>query len=86
MTLGQKLMVRLKELDITQTQLAKMTGIPQTSISNYINDKSEPNVSKLVKLAIALKVPWEFFFTEYYDAPATDKVDTRGLEMEVATK
>lgn len=45
--------MRLKELrnNISQTQLAKALGIPQTTYSNYERGDNEPDIKTLCKIA-----------------------------------
>ena len=49
-----KLQIRLQEFlcdeELTQTQLAKITGIFQSNISDYVNNGVEPNYDKFIKL------------------------------------
>lgn len=49
-----KLQIRLQEFlrdeELNQTELAKMTGIFQSNISDYINQGVEPNYDKFIKL------------------------------------
>jgi len=51
---------RIKTLRVlskkSQTCVSTETGIPQTTISDWENDKSEPTVSDTKKLAVALNV------------------------------
>jgi predicted XRE-type DNA-binding protein len=41
--------------NIDQAQLSRMTGIPQPSISNYINGKTSPSFHNADRIAKALK-------------------------------
>ena len=54
-------MKKLKELreklDISQTELSKKIGIPQSSYSHFEVGRSEPNINTLIKLADFFKVP-----------------------------
>ena len=46
----------MKERKITQTELAKRTGIRQSSISDWLNDRYEPKQDKVYIIAKALNV------------------------------
>jgi len=43
-----------KKRNITQKQLSKKTGIPQSKISNYENFRSFPRINTLQKILLAL--------------------------------
>ncbi len=45
--------MRLKELraNKTQTEISQILNIPQTTYSNYENNKAEPNIEMLCKIA-----------------------------------
>ena len=46
-----------EKLDISQTELSKKIGIPQSSYSHFEVGRSEPNIATLIKLADFYKVP-----------------------------
>ena len=48
-----------KKKGITQEQLAKLTGLSRNTIINFENDKRNPRVRDLRKIANALSVPIE---------------------------
>ncbi|MFA7136194.1 MAG: helix-turn-helix transcriptional regulator [Bacteroidales bacterium] len=53
---GTKLRYLRKQLNISQQKLGEETGIPQTTISDWENNKYLPNINEAVKLAAALGV------------------------------
>lgn len=55
MTFGQKMRNKRKSKGISQQFLSKEIGIPQTTISDWENDKSLPNVIDAYKIANALE-------------------------------
>lgn len=70
----------MAEHKITQTELAKRTGIRQSSISDWLNNRYEPKQDKVYLLANALNVSpaWLLGYSEsdtsnpangYYDDP-----------------
>ena len=48
-----------KRKGITQEQLAKLTGLSRNTIINFENDRRNPRVKDLRKIAKALSVPIE---------------------------
>lgn len=46
----------LEEKDISQYRLAKMTGISNSLINSYCNNRRDPGIESLQKIAKALKV------------------------------
>jgi ABC-type transport system substrate-binding protein/transcriptional regulator with XRE-family HTH domain len=62
MELGKKIADRLKELKLTQTELAARSGITQAAINKYIKNRSKPAYNNILKLAQVLKVPPGWFF------------------------
>ena len=62
MKLGYRLYMRMKELGLTQAQLAAKTGLSQQIISNYINNKFKPGYDAILALSKALDVNPAWFF------------------------
>ncbi|HBG7381142.1 TPA: helix-turn-helix transcriptional regulator [Clostridioides difficile] len=56
MSIGYKLRYYRKNSMLSQSELSKMTGIAQTTISDLEKDKYMPKVDTLCKLAQALDV------------------------------
>ena len=56
---------------ISAAQLAKMSGVSEASISNYLNDKVKPKTNNIQKLASALEVN-EAWLMGYDVAPDAD--------------
>lgn len=52
----QKLIARRKELGITQTELAKQIGVPQSTIGRYETLVISPSLSHIVRICQVLKV------------------------------
>jgi transcriptional regulator with XRE-family HTH domain len=55
------LLERMKELDWSQADLARASGLTRPAISNYINGRT-PDEAALVKIAKAFKLPRELVF------------------------
>ena len=62
MQLGQRIARRMKELGLTQMQLAKRSGIRQQTISQYIRGKFKPGFDAIFALSKALWVDPGWFF------------------------
>ena len=52
----KKLMI---EREMTAADIARKTGMTQAALSRYINDKRNPNINSVIKIAKALNVPIE---------------------------
>lgn len=55
MNFAKKLKIRMAELDMKGTELAKITGFHATSISRWRNGKGVPDINDIMKLAKALE-------------------------------
>lgn len=53
---GSNLVALLKEKGMTQSQLAKDTGLSTSRISDYINGYSAPSVFAIINMAYALDI------------------------------
>lgn len=86
MGLGSRLKKARKKLRLTQKQVADKIGIDDTTISKYENDKSEPDIETLKKLANLYEVSPQWLLVGYeieidrentvpkYDAQTTIKL------------
>lgn len=63
---GEKLKDIRLEKKLTQSELANMVGCSAIAISRYENDKREPSMEILKKLADALNVDIGYFFQDVY--------------------
>lgn len=52
----KKLMI---EREMTAADISRKTGITQAALSRYINDKRNPRLNSVIKIAKALNVPIE---------------------------
>lgn len=73
MTIGEKIKYLRKQKGVTQTELARLTGIHQVSIAKYEKDKMIPQPDQLQKIIEALNVSSMIFFDD-----STFKLNTRG--------
>jgi transcriptional regulator with XRE-family HTH domain len=63
----KNLSFELQKRGVKQTELAKIAGLKQESISRLVNQTRRPNLQTVNKIAKALKLkPWELFVD--YDA------------------
>lgn len=54
---GTKLRYLRKQLNITQQELGKKINIPQSTISDWENNKYLPDIDKAIKIAAGLDIP-----------------------------
>ena len=47
---------------LTQAELAKILGISKTTVNNWENGRSEPNLSQLRKISELSGIPMDFIF------------------------
>ena len=72
MTIGEKIKYLRKQKGVTQTELARITGIHQVSIAKYEKDKMIPQPEQLEKIVEALNVSRMIFFND-----SSFKLETR---------
>ena len=56
MTIGQSIKYARKERAISQTELSKMMGVTQATMSNWEHDKVVPNTFNLISMADSLDI------------------------------
>ena len=56
MKVGRRLYLARKRMEMTQNELADLTGICKTTISRYENDYMKPGMSNLIKLSDILGI------------------------------
>ena len=61
MSFAEKLKKLMFELNISQAQVSKLTGIGKSSISQYLSGKNEPSKNRKREIALALGVDGEYF-------------------------
>ena len=69
MTFGQNLKKFRHEKNISQTKLFQKTGFPQTTISDWENNKYLPNIVEAQKLAKVLGVRLSKLLGDKFDFP-----------------
>lgn len=69
MNFADKLTGLMQELDLSQSQLSRLTGISKPNISQYIAGKHEPSKERKREIARALGVQEDYF--EIFKAAAT---------------
>lgn len=71
MQLGDIIQAQLTMKNMTQTDLAKKINIGQRSISNYVNNKSMPDLETLAKICNILEIDiYTILGTKQYDNEA----------------
>ena len=61
---SEKVKKLMKENNINQKQLAKLSGITESSISRYLSGDMNPRMDIIVNVAKALKVETNFFLDD----------------------
>lgn len=74
----------MKERKITQTELAKRTGIRQSSISDWLNDRYEPKQDKVYIIAKALNVSPAWLLGYDENIPTNEQTTNYYLDAETA--
>lgn len=74
----------MNERGITQTELAKRTGIRQSSISDWLNDRYEPKQDKVYIIAKALNVSPAWLLGYDEDIPTNELNTNYYLDAETA--
>lgn len=81
MTVGEKIQDVLDWSDKDQKDLARMTGIPRSSISDYVRGAREPSLEAIRKIATALEVsPWAIMNGE---GLPVETIDITSAEREI---
>lgn len=60
----EKILNLMRERDINQKQLAKKSGITESSISRYLHGSQRPRMDILVNIAKALDIKTEYLLEE----------------------
>ena len=74
----------MKERKITQTELANRTGIRQSSISDWLNDRYEPKQDKVYIIAKALNVSPAWLLGYDENIPTNEQSSNYYLDAETA--
>ena len=74
----------MKERKITQTELAKRTGIRQSSISDWLNERYEPKQDKVYIIAKALNVSPAWLLGYDENIPTNEQSTNYYLDAETA--
>ncbi len=63
MTISERIFERLEQLDMTQKELSKRTGIKETAISEWRKKKTNPSSEKIIPICEALNVTPEWLLS-----------------------
>lgn len=61
--IGNRILYKLKTLNLKQTDLCTKTGLSSTAISNYCTEKRIPDTDSLYKISTALNTSMEWLLT-----------------------
>lgn len=59
-TYSDRIMMRMKELDLSQGEVAKATGAARSTVHGWLNNVAQPSGQRLLKLATILKTSAEW--------------------------
>jgi transcriptional regulator with XRE-family HTH domain len=68
MTFGERLRDARSKAQVSQSDLARTSGVPKTMLSRYENDHILPSITTLRKLALALEIPESGLLVDNVDA------------------
>lgn len=77
-TLGERLKYIREFRNLGQKEVADLTGINYKTISNYENNRSEPDVEKLAAFCRVYNVSADFFIPINANPPAVENLTARG--------
>lgn len=85
LSLGDRIAVRRKQLQLSQEQLAQMIGTNQKQISRYENDQNDPTADVVAALANALDTTtdWLLGLTDNPERPMRGETDLNDDEREL---
>ncbi len=82
MSIGENLKAARKAIGLTQTDVAAQLGVANTTLSNWENGVSRPDVDNLRRLCLLYKIrPNDIYNWQQEDIPATDN-----LPSEIASR
>ena len=79
MTISERIFERLRQLDMTQKEFAKESGIQQSTISEWKKNKTNPSSDKILSICKTLDVAPEWLLS------GVDPVASRGTNREYYT-
>lgn len=85
-TLGAKLKLARETNKLGQKDVERMTGISFKTISNYENNRSEPDVEKLSLLCKAYNMPADYFISDDFESLHTFNFFLHRYEREIMKK
>lgn len=83
--ISRRLQIRRAQLNITQLELAELSGLSQSQISRYEQEANEPTADALIALARALDVSTDYLLGLMDDPrlPPMNVSELTALELEV---
>ena len=84
MTISDRIFDRLKQLSMTQKELAERTGIQQSTISEWKKNKTNPSSEKILGICNVLKVTPEWLLSGV-DAAASREKNLRYYVVDISS-
>lgn len=63
--MAERLKAALEFRDLSQKDLSEMTGLPETTISRYVNNERTPRTDTVIKICDALNVSLDWYVNGY---------------------
>lgn len=89
MSIGTRIRTARKQRNMTQAELAQRCGVTKNAISNYENDVSTPDATRLSLIMEALEVDPNYIYQDFVVASSLDNSNRELLtteELEVIYK
>tara|TARA_B100000579_G_C22279099_1_gene597446 strand:+ start:177 stop:557 length:381 start_codon:yes stop_codon:yes gene_type:complete len=80
--LGRKLRMRRLSLGLTQTKVANAINVTFQQIQKYEKGTNGVSSSRLMQLAVFLKVPVNYFYEDYIDSNKSSETTTGSVQEE----
>tara|TARA_A100001011_G_C13689992_1_gene587188 strand:- start:45 stop:425 length:381 start_codon:yes stop_codon:yes gene_type:complete len=80
--LGRKLRMRRLSLGLTQTKVANAINVTFQQIQKYEKGTNGVSSSRLMQLAVFLKVPINYFYEDYIDSNKSSETTTGSVQEE----
>lgn len=92
MLIGDRIKIARIDRGLTQQQLGALCGMADSAIRRYENNRANPKIETLQKIADALNIPLTEFYSStfdgkrYLEVPYTKNENERALQLELIKK
>lgn len=78
MTINERINDLLKEMNITQKELAESIGVSQNTISDWINKGKNPSANLMYRISDFLNISFDYLFTGF-ESKSMCSLDTTNI-------